>query len=334
MLAVCASHSPLMLTDIEPTDARRQDDFRQALTKARTAIEAFDPELVVVFAPDHFKGLFFDLMPSFCIGLAAQSTEDWGATTEHLQVASASALDCVRSLHVAGFDVAVSHRLRVDHGTTIPLRLLAGGPARYPVLPIVINCVADPRPSFARTRQFGRAVGEFLALLNKRVLIIGSGGLSHDPPTPRLADAPAHIAERLIARHTPTTADLAAREARVMAAARAMVAGGGPCRPPSERFDRDFLAAISEQDLARFDRYTDELVDRDAGFGGHEVRCWVATLAAMQAQGDLDIDLHYYAIVPEWITGMAVLEMRTRAMQDADDEEEVLPETLSAANDI
>ena len=79
------------------------------------------------------------------------------------------------------------------------------------MLPIFVNCAADPRPSFRRVRAFGEAVGEFLADQDMRITV-GSGGLSHDPPTPRLDTSPPDVARRLIVRHTPTQEELDARE--------------------------------------------------------------------------------------------------------------------------
>lgn len=52
------------------------------------------------------------------------------------------------------------------------------------MLPVFINGVAAPLPGFQRTRLLGEAMGRFLNTLNKRVLILGSGGLSHQPPVP------------------------------------------------------------------------------------------------------------------------------------------------------
>jgi 2,3-dihydroxyphenylpropionate 1,2-dioxygenase len=306
MLAICASHSPLMLTGIEATDPARQQGFRDALARARAAIERYDPQLVVVFGPDHFNGLFFDLMPSFCVGIAAESTRDWGLPAEQLDIPRATALACVDALREARFDVAVSYRLKVDHGTTIPLQTLTAGLRRYPVVPIVVNCAAAPRPSFRRSHELGAAVGEFLRERGERIVVIGSGGLSHDPPTPRIESAPAHVVERLIVRHTPSEEELAKREARVLAAARALVAGEGPCQAPSESFDREFLDAWMRGEAGAFDRYSDEFIDREAGFGGHELRCWVAALAALQAIAPVQTALEFYAIVPEWITGMGI----------------------------
>ena len=53
------------------------------------------------------------------------------------------------------------------------------------------------------------------------------------------------MAQRLIVRHTPTQDELDARENRVIKAARDLVDGKGPCLPPSEQWDRDFLHASS-----------------------------------------------------------------------------------------
>ena len=70
----CCSHSPLMLTDIEPTDISAQDEFNAGLERIGQELAEFDPELVVVFGPDHFNGFFYELMPAFCIGAAATAT--------------------------------------------------------------------------------------------------------------------------------------------------------------------------------------------------------------------------------------------------------------------
>ena len=49
-----------------------------ALGSARAFARAFDPELVIIFGPDHYNGFFYDMMPPFCIGAAATSVGDYG----------------------------------------------------------------------------------------------------------------------------------------------------------------------------------------------------------------------------------------------------------------
>src|ERR1700674_425148 len=217
---ICCSHSPLMTTDVEESESNVHAGFFQELDAASAALHAFKPDLVVVFGPDHFNGFFYELMPAFCIGTAAEATKDWHLPSGELRVPRELALTCVRFLQSHDFDVALSHQMKVDHGITIPLYKLTGALARYAVLPVFINCAADPRPSFRRVRAFGQAIGEFLADQDLRVTLIGSGGLSHDPPTPRLEQSPPEVAQRLIARHTPSQGELDARERRGVQAAR------------------------------------------------------------------------------------------------------------------
>jgi 2,3-dihydroxyphenylpropionate 1,2-dioxygenase len=271
------------------------------------ALHKFDPDLVVVFGPDHFNGFFYELMPVFCIGTAAEAGQDWHLEGGRLRVPRELAMGAVRHLQSRDFDVALSHAMKVDHGITIPLYKLAGSLSRYEVLPVFINCAADPRPSFRRVRAFGAALGEYLAGQDMKITLVGSGGLSHDPPTPRIDHSAPDKTERLVDRATPTRDEYEARQSRVIAAARDLVAGKGPLLPPSEQWDRDFLGSFVGSRLEDFDAMSDDEIDRVAGFGAHEVRTWVAAAAAAQKMGNPQAALRYYHLVPEWITGMGIV---------------------------
>jgi 2,3-dihydroxyphenylpropionate 1,2-dioxygenase len=304
---ICCSHSPLMTTDVEESEVDVHAAFFREMESCAAALHAFRPDLVVVFGPDHFNGFFYELMPSFCIGAAAMGTKDWHLESGPLRVPRELALSCVRYLQGRDFDLALSHDMKVDHGITIPLYKLTGALNRYDVLPVFVNCAADPRPSFRRVRAFGEAMGVFLAQQDMKITVIGSGGLSHDPPTPRLASSPPDVAQRLIRRHTPSQEELDARESRVIRAARDLVGGKGPCLPPSEQWDREFLSTFLSGDLGKLDALADAEIDRVAGFGAHEVRTWVAAAAAARRIGAMQAELRYYHLVPEWITGMGIV---------------------------
>jgi 2,3-dihydroxyphenylpropionate 1,2-dioxygenase len=304
---ICCSHSPLMTTGIEETEQGVQGQFFRELDSCAAALHKFNPDLVVVFGPDHFNGFFYELMPAFCIGTAAQATKDWHLEGGALRVPRELAVNCVRHLQSCDFDVALSHAMKVDHGITIPLFKLTGALDRYDVLPVFINCAADPRPSFRRARAFGSAIGEFLAKQDMKITVVGSGGLSHDPPTPRIDHSKPEATQRLVDRAVPTRADYDARETRVIQAARDLVVGQGPCLPPSEQWDRDFLASFTGSRFEDFDTMSDAEIDRVAGFGAHEVRTWVAAGATAAKMGGPRAELRYYHLVPEWITGMGIV---------------------------
>jgi len=98
---ICASHSPLMTTDVEETEQNVHADFFGELDSCAKALHAFNPDLVVVFGPDHFNGFFYELMPAFCIGTAAEATKDWHFPGGMLRVPRELALACIgRGVHV------------------------------------------------------------------------------------------------------------------------------------------------------------------------------------------------------------------------------------------
>ncbi|HBW1532123.1 TPA: 3-carboxyethylcatechol 2,3-dioxygenase, partial [Klebsiella quasipneumoniae subsp. similipneumoniae] len=181
----CLSHTPLV-GFVDPEQAVL-DEVNGVIADARRRIAEFDPELVVLFAPDHYNGFFYDVMPPFCLGVGATAIGDFASAAGDLPVPTELAEACAHAVLNSGIDLAVSYNMQVDHGFAQPLEFLLGGLDRLPVLPVFINGVAAPLPGFQRTRQLGEAMGRFLNTLNKRVLILGSGGLSHQPPVPELA---------------------------------------------------------------------------------------------------------------------------------------------------
>ncbi len=115
-------------------------------------------------------------MPPFCLGVGATAIGDFASAAGDLPVPTELAEACAHAVINSGIDLAVSYNMQVDHGFAQPLEFLLGGLDRVPVLPVFINGVAAPLPGFQRTRLLGEAMGRFLNTLNKRVLILGSGG--------------------------------------------------------------------------------------------------------------------------------------------------------------
>ncbi|MBV9722186.1 MAG: 3-carboxyethylcatechol 2,3-dioxygenase, partial [Mycobacterium sp.] len=220
----CMSHSPLLNLPGPAQDLL--DDIDTALTKAREFVAGFDPELVVIFAPDHYNGFFYKLMPPFCIGTHAEGVGDYGTHSGPLNVPEATAVACATAVLSAGVDIAISASMDVDHGTVQPLEKLFGGDATArPVIPIFINSVATPLGPLHRCRTLGTAVGSYLATLDKRVLVMGSGGLSHDPPVPTLETATPAVVERIVHGRPMTSEQRLARQTAVIDAARSFAGG-------------------------------------------------------------------------------------------------------------
>jgi 2,3-dihydroxyphenylpropionate 1,2-dioxygenase len=300
----CMSHSPLL--NLPGPSPELLGDIDAVLGEARDFVRAFDPELVVIFSPDHYNGFFYRLMPPFCIGTAAAGVGDYGTPTGPLTVPEDIASDCASALWEAGVDVAISASMDVDHGTVQPLQALFGDIGAVPVIPIFINSVATPLGPIKRVRALGAAVGDFLATLGKRVLVVGSGGLSHDPPVPTLATAPPAALGRIVHGEPMTQDQRSARQAAVMAAAHDFAHGDSPLRPLNPDWDRALLELLDTNRVAEVDGWSNSWIAAEAGNSAHEVRTWIAAFAALAAQGPYETKQRYYRAAPELIAGFAV----------------------------
>lgn len=307
--ALFASHTPLM--DYCAPPAPIAHEVNACLDAVRAWVADYAPDLVVALGPDHFNGFFYQLMPAFCIGTAAESVGDWNTPAGPLLTAPDTAEACARALHAAGVDVALSHRMVVDHGITQLLDQVFDWAQLPPVVPVFVNCAAPPLPPLARVCALGEALGQvlcrFAADESRRVLIAASGGLSHDPPIPRLAEAPEAVRERLIAGGALSAEARAQRQQRVLDDAAGQVAGTSPRTPPDAAWDARVLDYLMARDFDSLCAMDDDDITREGGCGGHELRTWLAAAAAVDAAGVTDFELRYHRAIPEWITGYAVM---------------------------
>ncbi|MBS1142299.1 MAG: Extradiol ring-cleavage dioxygenase, class enzyme, subunit [Proteobacteria bacterium] len=301
----CLSHTPLRGLNDPGADVVAEVDA--VLAKSRAEVEAFDPELIIIFAPDHYNGLFYDLMPPFVIATAAESVGDYQTMLGSLSIPKDLALDLARHILNSDLDIAISHRLQVDHGCTQTLEEVTGSLTRYPVIPIIINSVAPPFGPYRRVRKLGEAVGQFIAKLDKRVLILGTGGLSHEPPVPLLAGAPDEIANFLIAGRNPTPEFRAARQARTIATGKVFGTAECDLTPLNPEWDLNFMNLLIHGQLEKIDQFEIEEISKAAGRSTHEIRTWVAAFAAIAAAGGYTARQDYYRPINEWIAGYGVI---------------------------
>ncbi|WP_175936172.1 3-carboxyethylcatechol 2,3-dioxygenase [Burkholderia cepacia] len=308
----CMSHTPLHgYFDPVPAVVAEVERVQRA---ARERVDAFDPELVIVFAPDHYNGFFYDVMPQFCIGVSATAIGDFGSAAGPLPVARDVALALADAALASDIDVAVSYRMQVDHGCAQALEVLTGGIDRYPVVPVFINSVAPPMASCRRARLLGDAIGRAVARMPKRVLLIGSGGISHEPPVPEISGADDVVAERLIAGRNPSPESRDARQSRTVAAAKAFAAGDSRLHPLNPAWDRAFLELLERGELTAADGFTNEAITLEAGKSAHEIRTWVAAFGALAASGRYAASIDYYRAIPEWIAGFGAMHAREQAL--------------------
>jgi 2,3-dihydroxyphenylpropionate 1,2-dioxygenase len=310
---ICASHSPLM-EFASPQRAEQETNVRAAFEKMAAEVKAFDPTLIITFGPDHFNGFFYDLMPSFCVGIRATAAGDWnyGAENNKINVPEETALHLVRRVLDEGVDVAYSYRMQADHGVTQPLHFLCDGQLdRYPTIPVFINGAAAPMPTTKRTVALGRAIGQFIKSLNlenERVLILGTGGLSHDPPTPQMGSVSPEVEEFLICGRNPSQEAREIRQSKIIAVGQKLAAGDTSVAVPlNAAWDIALLETFKNADFAAIEAMTEAEIRRDGGRGGQEVRSWIAAFAALSELGEYHMTTQVYEAISEWIAGFGIV---------------------------
>jgi 2,3-dihydroxyphenylpropionate 1,2-dioxygenase len=277
--AVALSHSPQMAQDTEHQQGSR---FRDGFARVAKAVADFHPTLIVYFGPDHMRALA-GIAPCFTVVESATGYGDWGTPHEDYRVPRDRAIALGQYLAAAGIDIALAPQLRLDHGFGQSTSELFGSLSAVPLIPIVINCVDRPLATAARTAALGRAVGEFLRFElpgDERVLVIGSGGISHAPPSlvPGARDLTEEQRQRLIT-------DNIARAAEAI----------------NPVWDQQFLDTLASSDWTRLADLTAEGL-APAGTGGAEVRTWIAAAFA----SGTPLSTVVYEPVTEWITGMGI----------------------------
>ncbi|MDL5156228.1 3-carboxyethylcatechol 2,3-dioxygenase [Actinomycetospora termitidis] len=276
---VALSHSPQMAQDLEH---RQGLEFRAGFASVARDVARYDPTLVVFFGPDHMRALA-GIAPCFTVVESATGYGDWGSAHGDYDVPHDLAVGLGAHLAAAGIDIAMAPELRLDHGFGQSYSDLFGPLAAVPCLPVVINCVDRPLATARRTAELGRAVGTFLRTqvpADERVLVVGSGGISHAPPS--LVPGARDLDEK--ARQALITDNLA-RAAEAI-------------NPDWDRAFLDRLAGERWSELA-------ELTAGDlapAGTGGAEVRTWIAAAFT----GGEPLSTVVYEPVEEWITGMGI----------------------------
>jgi 2,3-dihydroxyphenylpropionate 1,2-dioxygenase len=268
-----------MAQDTNHVQGRR---FRDGFAQVAKAVARYQPTLVVYFGPDHMRALA-GIAPCFTVVESATGYGDWGTPQEDYRVPHERAVALGQYLAASGIDIALAPHLRLDHGFGQSTADLFGSLSAVPLIPIVINCVDRPLPTAARTAALGRAVGDFLRHEppdGERVLVVGSGGISHAPPSliPGARDLTEEQRQRLITDNIARAADAI-----------------------NPAWDEQFLATLASTSWARLAGLTAEDL-APAGTGGAEVRTWIAAAFT----GGTPLSTVAYEPVTEWITGMGI----------------------------
>lgn len=271
--AFAASHGPLIAREWGNLPDGPKNALDTAFTEMGKRLKAAEPDVLVIFSPDHWVNFFINNLPSFCIGIG---DEHDGPPEPFMQAVyphktlpghpgfGRHLLDTALE---NDFDPAISHRLTLDHGFCVPLWRMGLDPS-LPIVPVTVNDLEAPMPTLRRCIAWGKMLRQAIDSYpdDLRVAVLGTGGLSHSIGEPTMGEIDEPFDELCI--------DL------------------------FKNADDDALAAGLEKALAT------------TGNGAEEVRDWVIVHAAAGSKG---FDLINYTPIPEVYVGCGMAEWSTAA---------------------
>lgn len=163
-------------------------DAQSAVMGAYQAISGRISELsattVIIIGSDHYVLFGPDCLPSYLIGIG-----DVSGPYERFEGIEQGPMPTNTALatHIADFgrrhgvDWAVAKRITVDHSIGIPARLCALPNAGVSIIPVYLASAVEPLIPKARALEVGQGLRKAVEAWpsEERVVVIGSGGISH-----------------------------------------------------------------------------------------------------------------------------------------------------------
>ncbi|WP_144554491.1 hypothetical protein [Bacillus sp. X1(2014)] len=300
---VAMSHSPMIMTN-EAGAGEKGQRFLNTAAEMKKYLEDSGADVIVLISDDHFNSYFYDHMPSFTIGIGeCEGWGDWQLPKYNVPVQQELAKHILHTSLENNIDFAFTLKMKVDHGHTQGIYFL-NPDLQIPVVPIAINTSAPPLPTMDRCFQLGEIVRKAIESWDQelKVAIVASGGLSHWVPIPNIeSEKPEDQFLINVLKNGRQEIDqldeyLKLRETNVT-----RIKSG----PVNEQIDREFLHLVTEKDFTTLRNWSAAYVEEHLGNGGQEIHNWLVLLGILQ---DFDASVACYEPIPEWVTGMAVVQ--------------------------
>lgn len=182
--ACAMGHAPGIVAWRDAAPAAQRENVYAGFEQLRRRLEQAQPDALILLTSEHWANFFLDHISPFCIGRGESYSgpvEPWLKIDKaEIKGDPALATELIEHCYASDVEPGFAHEMQFDHGTMIPLHFLT--PAmRLPVVPVMINTLAPPQPSVRRCLALGRIVGEVARRSDRRIGLVATGGLSHDP---------------------------------------------------------------------------------------------------------------------------------------------------------
>lgn len=210
--AFTASHSPGITGWPERAGADKRRNVEAAYAEARDRIDALRPDAIIAVSVEHFTNFNLGNLPAFAVATGdsylGPVTAEMAKFVDVPQHQYPGAADLGRHVYrfalESDFDPAlVEGGLDFDENFCVPFKHLDPD-SRYPLVPIIVNGVNPPWPSPRRCYDFGKMLARAVGAQDvyERVVIVGTGGLSHWVGLPEAGNVNEEFDRDFLARFT------------------------------------------------------------------------------------------------------------------------------------
>ncbi|WP_313515963.1 protocatechuate 3,4-dioxygenase [Pseudomonas sp.] len=182
-------HDPVMFVAPEAPPPSQRDTVWGAFSQCAQRLAELNPTSVIIVGCDHYILFGTQCLPPYVIG-----TGDVDGPIDRLPGLARGVVINQEALatHIAdhgaanGIDWTVSRSFTIDHSFAIPYQLVVQAAAKIlgrslPSIPVYLACGVDPYITMQRSADLGRQIRAAVEVFDadERVVIIGSGGISH-----------------------------------------------------------------------------------------------------------------------------------------------------------
>lgn len=180
----CVPHNPVMFFNPEgPSDAQRKVVY-DAYEKTAARIKELKADTAIIIGCDHYILYGTECLPAYVI-----STGEIDGPVDQLPGLKRAPIKSHAELgmHIAkegfetGFDWTVGRAMAVDHSVGIPHHYMVKPNDGMKTVAVMLACGVDPYLPMKRAWMLGEHIADAIANFpgNERVVVIGSGGISH-----------------------------------------------------------------------------------------------------------------------------------------------------------
>ena len=197
-------HNPMLAMGRGMADPAQEKTVFDAFSAITERVKALNADTVIVIGDDHFTNFGPHCIPSYLIGIGDVE----GPVEPFLGIERAPidnheplANHILQSGWAEGVDWSFARSLTVDHSVAIPWHLAVRPVPGLRTIPVYLNAGVSPLLPSRRAFQIGQSIARAVASWSgdERVVIYGTGGISHWVGSPGMGRVNAELDEKILA---------------------------------------------------------------------------------------------------------------------------------------